>query len=235
MSEGELAAVFRGLAEDAGEAGEQIADSIARFTDDTADIEDANVARTLAADADTARAAASISKEASQDAGTVGGPETIGSEETFDPAFRKGALGPEFSPRVVDPSGAFTEKERAIADRLTQEGWRVDAREADPTVQYLKNPDAMVRKAPDDPGSITEFKTMSKPTNNALKREINDASDQVGADGDVVIDGRRVGTTLSDAERAYKRAIGQPGGIVAKRVHVILGDGRLITLEEEQP
>jgi hypothetical protein len=99
----------------------------------------------------------------------------------------------------------------------------------------LKNPDAVVRKTPDDAGSITEFKTMNKPTNNALKREINDASDQVGADGDVVIDGRRVGTTVSDAERAYKRATGQPGGIVAKRVHVILGDGRMITLEKEQP
>jgi len=73
MSEGELAAVFRGLAEDAGEAGGQIADSIAKFTDDTANIEDANVARTLTADADTARAANAIGKDAgSPEAGQSG-------------------------------------------------------------------------------------------------------------------------------------------------------------------
>lgn len=78
MSEGELAAVFKGLAEDAGEAGEEIADSIAKFADDTANIEDANVARTLAADAETARAAAAIGKEADLDSGT---PEDSGTAE----------------------------------------------------------------------------------------------------------------------------------------------------------
>lgn len=64
MSEGELAAAFEGLAEDTAQAGEEIAGSIAKFTDETADIEDANVARTLATDAEAARAAAAIGKDA---------------------------------------------------------------------------------------------------------------------------------------------------------------------------
>ncbi len=53
---GELAAVFRSLADDTSEAAGSIATAIGRFTVTTADTEDANVARTLAADADTARA-----------------------------------------------------------------------------------------------------------------------------------------------------------------------------------
>jgi hypothetical protein len=60
MAGGELAAAFEGLAGDAGQAGGDIANSIASFTEDTADIEDGNIARTLAADADAARAAASV-------------------------------------------------------------------------------------------------------------------------------------------------------------------------------
>jgi hypothetical protein len=72
MSDGELAAVFRGLAEDAGEAGGEIAESIAKFTDDTAAIEDANVDRTLAADAENARAANAIGKTANPESGSTG-------------------------------------------------------------------------------------------------------------------------------------------------------------------
>jgi hypothetical protein len=72
MSEGELAAAFEGLAEDTAQAGGEIADSIAKFTDETADIEDANVARTLATDAEAARAAAAIGKEADLDASEAG-------------------------------------------------------------------------------------------------------------------------------------------------------------------
>jgi Restriction endonuclease fold toxin 3 len=66
MSDGELAAVFKGLADDAGEAGGEITESIAKLTDDTATIEDDNVARTLAADADSARSANAIGKQADQ-------------------------------------------------------------------------------------------------------------------------------------------------------------------------
>ena len=57
---GELAAIFRSLADDTSEAAGSIATAISRFTEATADTEDANVARTLAADADTARAIEAI-------------------------------------------------------------------------------------------------------------------------------------------------------------------------------
>jgi hypothetical protein len=61
---GELAAIFRSLAADTSEAADSIATAIGRFTVATADTEDANVARTLAADADSARAIAAIPGEA---------------------------------------------------------------------------------------------------------------------------------------------------------------------------
>jgi len=92
----------------------------------------------------------------------------------------------------------------------------------------------MVRNGPGDPGFITEVKTMKEPGNNALKRAINKASDQAGPEGKVVIDGRGVGTIQSDAERAFKRALGQPGKVVAKHVHVILEDGSMTEFENEQ-
>jgi hypothetical protein len=72
MSEGELAAAFEGLANDAGQAGGDIAESIARFTDDTANIEDANVDRTLAADAKAARAADAIDNRPEEDVSAQG-------------------------------------------------------------------------------------------------------------------------------------------------------------------
>ncbi len=62
---GELAAVFRSLATDTSEAAGSIATAIGRFTEATADTEDANVARTLAADADSARAITAIRADTS--------------------------------------------------------------------------------------------------------------------------------------------------------------------------
>jgi hypothetical protein len=57
---GELAAAFRALAEDAGQAGEDIGNSMGRWFEDTADIEEENVNRTLAADAENADALSAI-------------------------------------------------------------------------------------------------------------------------------------------------------------------------------
>jgi hypothetical protein len=57
---GELAALFRSLADDTDQAAGSMARAISWFTTATADTEDANVARTLAADADTARAIQAI-------------------------------------------------------------------------------------------------------------------------------------------------------------------------------
>jgi hypothetical protein len=100
MSEGELAAVFKGLAEDAGEAGGEIAESIAKFTDETADIEDANVARTLAADADTARAANAIGKQAEQDTGI---PENEAPQTSLDDQGGSGASAPSADKQYSGP------------------------------------------------------------------------------------------------------------------------------------
>jgi hypothetical protein len=60
---GELSAVFRALAEDTDRAAGNIASAMARFTETTADTEDGNVARTLAADAESARAIAVIGRD----------------------------------------------------------------------------------------------------------------------------------------------------------------------------
>jgi hypothetical protein len=57
---GELAAIFRSLADDTSEAAGSIATALGRFTVATADTEDANVARTLTAEADTTRAVQAI-------------------------------------------------------------------------------------------------------------------------------------------------------------------------------
>jgi hypothetical protein len=103
MSEGELAAVFKGLADDAGEAGGEIAESIAKFTDDTADIEDANVARTLAADADTASAAKSIDKEPDLDSGTLYGNEA----DTADEAKASGGVTGDTDTNWAGQSGTL--------------------------------------------------------------------------------------------------------------------------------
>jgi hypothetical protein len=70
---GEIAAAFRALAEDAAQAGESIGTSIARWTGDTADIEDENVARTLAADAENTRTITAIKPDPGNLADGAGG------------------------------------------------------------------------------------------------------------------------------------------------------------------
>ncbi|GAA1581796.1 hypothetical protein GCM10009789_39390 [Kribbella sancticallisti] len=49
----------------------------------------------------------------------------------------------------------------------------------------------------------------------------------------MVIDGRNVGLAEEDALRAFRRACGQPGKTVPAMVHVILGDGRMVTYMKE--
>jgi len=99
----------------------------------------------------------------------------------------------------------------------------------------------MVRKSRDDEGAIVEFKTQDKGSSNAVKRSMLKASGQAlkaagdpAAKREVVIDGRPVGLTEETALRSFRRARGQPGSVVAEVVHVILGDGRLVTFTKEQ-
>jgi hypothetical protein len=118
MSEGELAAAFEGLAEDTAQAGGEIAESIAKFTDDTANIEDANVARTLAADAENARAANAIGKQVDRDAEA----QNSASPESADD---QGGASASPAPPNKQYSGALRQVEKpdpdadALADRIS--------------------------------------------------------------------------------------------------------------------
>jgi hypothetical protein len=56
MADGELAAVFKGLATDTDQAAGNIAESMGRLTEKTADNEEGNLARTLSTDAEHAQA-----------------------------------------------------------------------------------------------------------------------------------------------------------------------------------
>jgi len=72
MADGELAAVFRGLAKDAAETAENIAKSVARVTHDTADIVEDNAAKLLESDAKAAeRLKAAVSKAPTDSRGRV--------------------------------------------------------------------------------------------------------------------------------------------------------------------
>jgi hypothetical protein len=54
MADGELAAVFKGLAKDAAEAAGKITESVAKLSEQTADIEESNLAHMLETDAKSA-------------------------------------------------------------------------------------------------------------------------------------------------------------------------------------
>jgi hypothetical protein len=149
----------------------------------------------------------------------------------FDPAFENRPVGPDFTPGVHDPLGCFKPKERLIADRLAEEGWRIDARPENHTQYKRKNPDVMVRKGSDHAGVIIEFKTPESGSSNAVKRNMHEASKQAG---EVVIDGRLVGVTEDVARRSFRRECGQPGKSAAAVIHVILGDGRMVTFRKGQ-
>ena len=150
-------------------------------------------------------------------------------EVEFDPAFDLQPLEVDFAPGVHDPDTVFKPHERAIADRLAEEGWRIDVRKPDHS-SGEKNPDATVRKGRAERGVIVEFKTPSKNSNSTVRRNICDASGQAS---EIVIDGRNIELSEADAWRAYRRALGQPGKTIADVVHIILGDGRLVTYRKE--
>jgi hypothetical protein len=151
----------------------------------------------------------------------------------FDPAFHPGAMGEHYQPGVFDPANEFTDKERAIADRLAEDGEMVNQRPTDHGASGQRNPDTMVRTGPGDPGRITEFKTLESDSNSAIQRNILQSGEQAGGDGAVVIDGRQVGLTRDVAVRGYQRAVGNSlahGKTMPGLVRVILGDGSIITL-----
>lgn len=151
----------------------------------------------------------------------------------FDPAFDARPLDVDFEPGVYGPDETFEPHELLIAERLAEEGWRVDVRPADHSRPHHKNPDVMVRRSASSRGVVVEFKTPTSLKNSAVKRNMNRGSGQSGTDGEVVIDGRWIGLSEEGAERAFRRASSQPGSRVASTVHVILGDGRLVSYARE--
>ncbi|MEU4157712.1 polymorphic toxin-type HINT domain-containing protein [Actinoplanes sp. NPDC026670] len=152
----------------------------------------------------------------------------------FDSAEHYGELGDDFKPGVVDPHNRLEDKERAIAERLEREGEAVFPRKRVDDVQGHKNPDVMVRRGPNDPGVIIEFKTLNSGSTSAVKRNILSAGKQVeGAKGEMVIDGRNVGLTAETAREGFKRAAGQArahGQAIPSKIRVILADDTIIEL-----
>lgn len=71
MADGELAAVFKGLAEDADQAAGNIADSVAGIAEKTAGIEESNLGRTLDTEAQNAKAFSDIGRGAEPPESTV--------------------------------------------------------------------------------------------------------------------------------------------------------------------
>lgn len=152
----------------------------------------------------------------------------------FDPAKHHGALGADFHPGVVDPTGSFERKEADIADRLAEDGSMVHARVIE-NRQNWSNPDSMVRTGPEDVGTVTEFKTLRSGSSTAFKKNMLEAADQLvqHGGGTVVIDGRGVAITMEEAQRGYARAVGQVrvhGGALPDRIRLILGDGTIVDI-----
>lgn len=152
MSDGELAAVFRALAEDAGEAGGEVAESIAKFTDDTAAIEDANVDRTLAADAENARAANAIVKDTDPESGSAGAKsdfagrvDNSGANSEID-SFIGGArdIEPKLTNEMMDISESVPGSELAgLEFRLKAE----DSLQRKVATDLLENPNMSTKEA----------------------------------------------------------------------------------------
>jgi hypothetical protein len=151
-----------------------------------------------------------------------------------DPAL-PGPLGREFEPGLANPSGRLlTKEEQAGADLLAAEGKHVQALPEDHTIQLHKNVDFLVREGPDDPGLLTELKSLRSPSDSAVRRNILEAGAQLEQQaatygpGRVVIDGRATGLTADAADQGYRRALGQArahGQPMPASIRIILGDG----------
>jgi hypothetical protein len=147
-------------------------------------------------------------------------------------ATRRGVVDPQ----VDDPNGEFVPKEKAIADYLAEHGARVDQRPRDPRSPDSQ-PDTTVRWSPDDPGAITEFKTLDEATPKALTRNLTKGARQ-SPDGAVVIDGRKAGLTREVADEGWRRTITQPGRREESKptvARVILGDGTIVIYRKGAP
>ena len=141
-----------------------------------------------------------------------------------------------FMPGVQDPDGTFDPEERSIAEALAARGASVSRRPEDGG-RRVKNPDAVVRGHAADPGTVTEFKSLRRPSTTAVQRAVLTAGRQLaGHDGDLVIDGRPAGLSEHVARSGMRRAVGQArvhGQALLRRVFVILDGDVLIELKRE--
>jgi hypothetical protein len=126
---GAIAAAFRALAEDAAQAGEGIGSSVAKWTEDTADIEDENVSRTLAADAENTRAVTAIRPESEGLPEGGGGPSKIAQILGGDGAGDTAGTGAGLT------DASLTDADRvALHDYTTNDGYMT-------MNPFLRNPD----------------------------------------------------------------------------------------------
>lgn len=101
-------------------------------------------------------------------------------------------------------------------------------------VRGVPNPDAIIRRGPNDAGTYAEFKAPTEPTSTAVKRSITDARRQLDpwGGGEVFLDGRAVGLSREVAEAGLRRTIGQAvsqGQRLPDSIRIVLGDGSQIT------
>lgn len=94
----------------------------------------------------------------------------------------------------------------------------------------------MVRHDRDDPGTVMEFKRLDSPSLNAIRKQLWEAARQVNdwGGGDAVMDGRKVGLTEQLARQRLSEALAEShrkGKPLPARIHVILGDGSMITIQ----
>ncbi|WP_250290307.1 hypothetical protein [Frankia sp. CiP1_Cm_nod1] len=164
--------------------------------------------------------------------------ESLSSSSVDMSSLVPGPLGDFFRPGIHGVIGDVQKKEIDIARVLVDEGSDVRFLPADHTVRNQQNPDVIVRSDPDDPGLVTELKTLESSSKNAIRRNILKAGKQTSGDGGAVIDGRQVGLRAEDAYEGIKKAWGQAAGGPAAdalgdaagqpfpaQVRIFLGDG----------
>lgn len=122
MADGELAAVFKGLAKDAAEAAGKITESVAKLSEQTADIEESNVAKLLDLDAKSADDIASVGKKEFGSSSAGAGTADITRDASRD---IDGYASPRDLERTHEIGGNSSSKNVAkIRDSMAADGWQ---------------------------------------------------------------------------------------------------------------
>jgi hypothetical protein len=131
MAEGELGAVFRGLAKDAAETAERMTASMAKVTEQTADIEEKNVAELVESDARAAEriAAAGGKSEAEKAGAATSGPPWPVSDDVVGPARGKGLKPPNDRHTVSGARSGEIRPDNTVILRGNEQAVKDDVRE----------------------------------------------------------------------------------------------------------